>query len=104
MCCAVCWPTIIIILAGLALTGYFMYPKMPTLYIGEPFVPADSKGLTYSPPASSIVAAFSNASVATPFTLTLDYAVNVTVHSENNFDIAVSALQLNVLQVTRANS
>ncbi|KAJ3191490.1 hypothetical protein HK101_007672 [Irineochytrium annulatum] len=81
MCCLV-----IFILAGLAVGGYFLWPRWPTVTVSDPYARTDG-----TPVFQSSGSAFT-ASKTQPFTLGFNLVVDVNAFSPNYEDINVDVL------------
>ncbi|KAI9206591.1 uncharacterized protein BJ171DRAFT_597264 [Polychytrium aggregatum] len=88
-CCTFSILLTILILVGLGLAVYFLYPRFPTINVSSPFLLNSSAGLT-------TLGSLGSASAASPFVLSFGFAVNITVNSQNYIDIFVSSLTVNI--------
>jgi hypothetical protein len=95
-CCAVWSGCILLVLGLLGLVGYYYYPTIPTFVISKPFAAPNSTGLLISPSTGSALQAMLGANVTNPFSMTIKYAVNITVVSQMRWDVYVSVLSLKV--------
>lgn len=94
-CCGVWISSILVFLGLIAFLVYYYYPQMPTFVIGAPYSPPNSKFII-SVPNGDILRAVGNASVANPFSMVIQYAVNITIVSKMRLDIPVSIIDLKV--------
>ncbi|KAI8905000.1 hypothetical protein EDD86DRAFT_220204 [Gorgonomyces haynaldii] len=94
-CCAVWLSIVFVILALLGVAGFLLYPRFPTLEISDPFSPPGSQGLQISP-SGSLTDNLRNASPERPFSMSIPYAVNVSLYSPNYIDIYTSVMELKV--------
>ncbi|KAJ3100536.1 hypothetical protein HDU96_010298 [Phlyctochytrium bullatum] len=86
-CCAFWWVIVVIILAGLGIAAYFLYPRIPQVWVSDPYAPTDEKPLITS-------GSLASASSTTPYTIQFNLRTNISVYSPNNIDVKVDKLTL----------
>jgi hypothetical protein len=91
-CVGVCTFVFLLISGALGVAAFLLWPRVPTLEIGQPYTLPNGPGLEISA-LGNIKDALANASPAQPFTLAYQYYVDVSVTSDNFIDYAVSALR-----------
>lgn len=74
-----------VVLAGLGVAVFLLYPRIPTIKVGKPFFPGGAFGLQYN-----------ISSRGTVDTITYPISVNFTVDSQNYIDIACSEITVKV--------
>ncbi|KAI8834651.1 hypothetical protein BJ741DRAFT_609618 [Chytriomyces cf. hyalinus JEL632] len=82
-CCFVIISIVILILGGLGVAAYFLWPRVPSIDISEPYVAPNVTPLTVS-------GSLGSATTTTPFTLQLRLAVDVSVFSPNRITYVVN--------------
>ncbi|KAJ3102007.1 hypothetical protein HDU97_000920, partial [Phlyctochytrium planicorne] len=82
-CCTFWWTFVVLILAGLAVAGWFLYPRIPNVVVSDPY--ANGKGLVVS---GDLV----TASADKPYTIEFDMMTDVSVYSPNYVDVKVDVL------------
>ncbi|KAI8816770.1 uncharacterized protein EV422DRAFT_581280 [Fimicolochytrium jonesii] len=104
-CSPICWVVTFVLLAGLGVTLFFVFPRIPDVAISDPFVPAggaaaeaftkqaDKSAGTWTPGLTNS----GNPAAATPanpFVLALGLGVNVTVNSANYIPYKVNSINV----------
>ncbi|KAI8830444.1 hypothetical protein BJ741DRAFT_358787 [Chytriomyces cf. hyalinus JEL632] len=85
--CCIFWSVFtFILLAGIAVAGFFLWPRSPTVTISEPYIPSTIA------PIQIAGSSLASASASNPATIILNMAVDVTVFSPNYIDIFVSKI------------
>lgn len=97
-----CWFWSIFITLALALMvglAIFLWPKYPSIWISEPYVPPNASGLQISngdPSVANIITGIQTATNTKPFSFFFDIAVNITVYSPNQVSIGINRIDFNV--------
>ncbi|KAJ3294343.1 hypothetical protein HK104_003652 [Borealophlyctis nickersoniae] len=94
-CCA-CWlGALFLLLVGLGLTAFFLWPRIPDVKVSDPYVPTNVSGFKL-PANSPFQPGFNtkgdpaSASAAAPFEVTLGLASDIAVLSDNYIDVVAS--------------
>ncbi|KAJ3149017.1 hypothetical protein HDU89_004018 [Geranomyces variabilis] len=97
-CWGPCLLITIIILAGLGVAGFFLFPRIPSVDISTPFLPVgaelaafQAESTTWTPGVNT-VGSLTAASAAAPFVLDIGVGVNISVASENYVGYRINQL------------
>ncbi|KAJ3386250.1 hypothetical protein HDU84_001703 [Entophlyctis sp. JEL0112] len=85
-CCATIWAIIIIFLAGVGIALYFLWPRLPTVTIGQPY---ENTSLATS---AVVNGSLTTASTSSPFSVQLNLFSNVSVYSPNYETLATRSI------------
>ena len=80
-CLAVCIPVWLFVILALAISGYFLFPRFPTIQIGTPYVLDSKQAFQYNATDSGQLNAIS-----------YDLMLNFTVTSNNYWDYYASSI------------
>ncbi|KAL2913530.1 hypothetical protein HK105_206990 [Polyrhizophydium stewartii] len=95
-CGMFCCLIILLVLGGLAGAGYFLYPRYPSFYVTDPYVPAGTASLQVSSGEATqqgIQAGLAGATAAAPYKFWFPLATNITVYSPNYITIGVDQIE-----------
>ncbi|KAJ3281426.1 hypothetical protein HDU76_008931, partial [Blyttiomyces sp. JEL0837] len=84
-CCAFWWTFILLIVIGMGVAGYFLWPRIPTFTVSDPYIPNNVSPVSYT-------GSMSTASPSNPYTVMFNLAVNISVYSPNYESIKVDSL------------
>lgn len=99
-CCFTITSIIVLILIALGITSFFVYPRIPGVKLGDPYVPAgqsigNSLQITGSP---------TSASASNPFQLTFNLQMDISVNSQNYIDYQVNSVKMDSVIVDSNNA
>lgn len=89
-CCGCFCIIFLLLIVGLGVAVFFIFPRMPTVKVGEPYFTSSSD------PSSAFAISGSplTASASSPFTLTFNLQSDVSVYSPNYIDFALNFVSL----------
>ncbi|KAJ3389483.1 hypothetical protein HDU84_008706 [Entophlyctis sp. JEL0112] len=85
-CCATIWAILIIILAGIGVALYFLWPRLPSVTIGQPY-----ENSSLATPAV-VNGSLTSASTEIPFSVQLNLFSDVSVYSPNYETLATRSI------------
>ncbi|KAJ3185084.1 hypothetical protein HDU87_002650 [Geranomyces variabilis] len=97
-CWGPCLLITIVILAGLGVAGFFLFPRIPSVDISTPFLPAGPELAAFQAesakwtPGVNTIGSLTTASAAAPFVLDIGVGVNISVASENYVGYRINQL------------
>ncbi|KAJ2999627.1 hypothetical protein HDV02_002396 [Globomyces sp. JEL0801] len=91
-CITVCGSISFILIVGLGVAIFFLFPRQPSFQIGTPRPALNGGNLTFS--SSDPIAAFQNASPASPFQASFDLVVDINIFSPNYVDFSLSSIDV----------
>ncbi|KAI8904988.1 hypothetical protein EDD86DRAFT_68816 [Gorgonomyces haynaldii] len=84
-----CWISTFLVLLVIGLLLGFLWPRVPRYTLSDPYIPQGSPGIVYTGPKLSSIGGVLGG-LSQPLSLTIYTAVNVTVESDNYYDITAS--------------
>jgi hypothetical protein len=82
----------ILLLIAIALLVYFLFPRMPELYLAFPEDAINSFDLSSGTNPVAFVGALLGASASNPLTIIMNMSISLTVYSPNHIDINVKSI------------
>lgn len=92
-----CWAVSLLLVIGLGLAVFFLFPRSPSVWIGPPSSGSMIQGLKVLTNASNPALGAINASPEQPFIVQLDLNAEATVYSPNYINVAANSIETNVL-------
>jgi hypothetical protein len=86
----------VLLLIGIGLTIYFLFPRFPTIYVNPPGDLSAINSVNYNTNSSNPLQGIINASEQNPFILSINISVLVTVYSPNYIDIYANRINVEV--------
>ena len=86
----------VLLLIGIGLTIYFLFPRLPIIYVNPPGDLSAINSVNYNTNSSNPLQGIINASEQNPFTLSINISVLVTVYSPNYIDIYANRINVEV--------
>ncbi|KAK6099119.1 hypothetical protein MT418_000575 [Batrachochytrium dendrobatidis] len=106
-CCVSCFCCCFIVLIALGLTIFFLWPKIPTVSMSDPYIPIGSTGLQVSSgdiSTAGITNGLKSASASNPYSFSFPFATNVSAISTNKIDILLDTVVFNSILLSKADT
>ncbi|KAJ3100689.1 hypothetical protein HDU96_010248 [Phlyctochytrium bullatum] len=96
-CCGFWWTMVVLLLAGLGIAAFFLWPKVPQVTVSDPYAPTNERAIITS---GSLQAATATA----PYTVQFNMRTDISVYSPNNVDFKVDKLTFSGVLLDSSNN